>query len=383
MRRVSILMPCRDAADHIDAAIASMREQTFTDFEVVAVDDGSADDTFARLYAWAQEDDRVRILSTHARGLVPALASALAAARGELVARMDADDIALPERLERQVALLDDDPRIAACGTGIEYFPEEAVRDGARRYERWINGLTSNQEIARDVFVECPIPHPTLVIRRHVLHAIGGYRELGWPEDYDLVLRLWSAGYRMAKVPDVLLRWRESPDRASRTDDRYAEIEFRRIKIYFLQHTLLAAGRAAVIAGAGPTGKVFARELVEAGTPVVAFVDVDPDRIGQAIHGAPVIPYDDLPAFLADYSDPRLEALAAARAAEAAGRAGGGADPSAGTAAAGEDPARDGADSVQRPLVLAAVGQEGAREEIRAALRRHGMVELEDFVAVA
>jgi GT2 family glycosyltransferase len=374
MRRVSILMPCRNAAEHLEAAITSIREQTFTDFEVVAVDDGSSDDTFGILYAWAQDDTRVRILSTHARGLVPALASALAAARGELVARMDADDIALPERLERQIGLMDRDPALAACGTGIEYFPTDAVRDGGRRYERWINSLTTHRDIARDVFVECPIPHPTLVIRRHVLHAIGGYRELGWPEDYDLVLRLWAAGYRMAKIPELLLRWRESPDRTSRTDDRYADVEFRRIKIYFLQHTLLAPGRPAVIAGAGPIGKTFARELSDAGTPIAAFVDVDPDRIGQEIHGAPVIGYDDLPAFLADYSDPRLDAIAAAR---ATGEA-------AGSAPVEIDPAGPvDSESLRRPLVLAAVGQEGGRETIRAALSRHGLVELQDFVAVA
>lgn len=345
MRRVTVLMPCRDAAAYLEAAITSVREQTFTDFEVVAVDDGSTDETFGMLYTWAQRDGRVRVISSHGRGLVAALASGLASARGELIARMDADDIADPERLERQVALLDHDPRIAACGTGIRYFPESEVRDGARRYESWINRLVSHVDIARDVFIECPIPHPTLMIRRHVLLGIGGYRELGWPEDYDLVLRLWSAGYRMAKVPDVLLRWRESPDRASRTDDRYAPVEFRRIKIFFLQRTLLAGGRSAVVVGTGPIGKAFARDLADAGTAIEAFLDIDPRKVGQEIHGAPVLGYEELPAFLEQ------------RGTSSAAGAG--------------------------PLVLAAVGQEGARGEIRATLRRAGLVELEDFVAVA
>ncbi|MFW5946962.1 MAG: glycosyltransferase [Gemmatimonadota bacterium] len=336
VRRVSILMPCRDAAPHLGAAIASIRAQTFTDYEVLAVDDGSTDETFALLRGWAGEDGRVRVLQAHGRGLVAALATGLAAAAGTLVARMDADDIAAPDRLERQLALMDADPRIAACGTGVEYFPPGEVQAGARRYEEWINGLTTHERIARDIFVECPIPHPTLMVRRHVLLGIGGYRELGWPEDYDVVLRLWAAGYRMAKVPDVLLRWREGPDRASRTDARYADAEFRRIKIHFLRRTLLAGGRAAIVAGAGPIGKTFARELHAAGTPIAAFLDLDPNRIGQEIHGAPVLEYHALPGFLA-----------------------------------------------RRPLVLAAVGQEGAREEIRGTLRRHGLVELDDFVAVA
>lgn len=354
MHRVSILMPSRDAERHIDAAIASIREQTFADFEVVAVEDGSTDGTYAALYTWAREDGRVRLLQSHGRGLVAALAAGLAAARGELVARMDADDVAEPDRLEKQVALMDADPALAACGTGVRYFPADEVRDGARRYEAWLNGLLDPDDIARNIFVECPIPHPTLMIRRNVLMGVGGYRELGWPEDYDLVLRVWAAGYRMAKLPDILHNWRESPDRASRTDARYADVEFRRIKIHFLQKTLLAGGRPAVVWGAGPIGKTFARELADAGTRIAAFVDIDPNKIGQEIHGALVIPPDDVGRFAGPAAT---------------------LDPAPG--------APPGSPATRSALVLAAVGQEGAREEIRRACRAAGLVEGRDFVAVA
>lgn len=334
-------MPCRDAAAHLPAAIASVQGQTFGDYEVIAVDDGSADETFRLLYAWAQRDGRVRVMQTHGRGLVGALASALAAARGDLVARMDADDLAASTRLEKQIALLEDDPRIAACGTGVEYFPPEAVRDGARRYESWLNGLNRPDDIARDIFIECPLPHPTLMARRSTILGVGGYRELGWPEDYDLVLRLWTGGYRMAKVPEVLHRWRESPHRTSRTDDRYRPESFLRLKIHFLTQSLLAGGRSAVIWGAGTTGKRLALGLIDAGTPVVAFVEVDPDKVGQTIHGAPVLSHEDIGRF----------------------------------ARAGET--RDDA------LVIGAVGNDGARAEIRDALVAIGMVELDDFAMVA
>ena len=369
MRRVSILMPCRDAAEHIEAAIASVREQTFTDYEVVAVDDGSTDETYGHLYTWAQQDSRVRVLQTGGRGLVPALATGLSAARGELVARMDADDIAEPTRLEKQVARMDADAGLAACGTGVDYFPDEAVRNGARRYQAWINSLTGHEKITRDIFVECPIAHPTLMIRRHILLGVGGYRELGWPEDYDLILRVWAAGYRMTNIPETLLRWREYPDRASRTDERYADAEFRRLKIYFLQHTLLAGGRHAVVWGAGPIGKTFAREMAEAGTSIAAFVDLDPNKIGQEIHGAPVIPPDDVGEFVHAYESPGWTAPDA--------------DGEDGRITLGMAEGTGPPPTPPRPLVLAAVGQEGAREEIRAVCRDQGLTELEDFVAVA
>jgi glycosyltransferase involved in cell wall biosynthesis len=389
--RVSILMPCRDAGAYVDAAVRSIRAQTFSDFELLVVDDGSRDGTLGLLERWGWRDDRVRVYPTPRRGLVPALATGLAEATGELIARMDADDVAYPDRLERQIALLDDSTDLAACGTGVEYFPAEEVRNGALRYERWINGLVTHDDIARDIFVECPVPHPTLMIRRDVLLEIGGYRDLGWPEDYDLVLRLWAAGHRMAKVNEVLLKWRESPDRVSRTDARYDPIEFRRIKIYFLRHTLLTERRPAIVAGTGPVGKTFARELADAGVPIAAFIDVDPRKIGHEIRGAPVLAYDELPAFIRDFTAAGEEGNGAAIA--KAGESGGpGPHPKDSPRGRSGSTRRSGvAGRIRRtarrssrpPLVLAAVGQEGAREEIRETLRGLGLTEMEDFIAVA
>src|SRR5690606_25417557 len=152
------------------------------------------------------------------------------------------------------------------------------------RYERWLNSLVQPEDLARDIFVECPIAHPALVARRAAVLAVGGYRAPGWPEDYDLVLRLWAAGGRLANVPEVLLHWRERADRTSRTDPRYSADAFRRCKVHHLRRTLLvarpgggagaseaesdcgpAAARPAVVWGAGPVGKRFARELLRQG----------------------------------------------------------------------------------------------------------------------
>jgi glycosyltransferase involved in cell wall biosynthesis len=332
MPRISILFPCRDAAPTVDDAVGSLATQTFGDFELIAVDDGSRDVTAALLDRWAECDARVRVIRTLRRGLVPALATGLAEADGELVARMDADDVACPERLARQVALLDADPSLAACGTGVRYFPRRGLKQGARRYETWINGLATPDEIEREIFVECPIAHPTLAVRRAALDAVGGWRDPGWPEDYDLVLRLWSGGFRLGKVPEVLLEWRESPGRLSRTDRRYAADAFRRCKAHYLGRRL--AGRDVIVWGAGPVGKAFALALQEAGHRVAAFVELDRRKIGQTIHGAPVIAPADVP-------------------------------------------------SVRGAYAVAAVGAPGARDEIRAALTALGWREPEEWCAVA
>ncbi|MGD2136311.1 MAG: glycosyltransferase family 2 protein, partial [Gemmatimonadales bacterium] len=243
--RVSVLLPCRNAASTLEAALASLASQTLEDWEIVAVDDGSADETPALLDDWTRREPRLRVIHTPPRGIVPALQTTAGEARGPLLARMDADDVARPTRLEYQVTYLDTHPEVAACGAGVRYIPRRGLRDGARRYERWINAAVTPEEIERDLFVECPLPHPTLMVRRAAYEGVGGYRDPGWPEDYDLVLRLWAGGHRLGKVADVLLEWRESPDRLSRTDPRYSEHAFRRCKVHYLGYRL--AGRDVVV----------------------------------------------------------------------------------------------------------------------------------------
>lgn len=330
---VSILLPVRDAARWLPTAAESISTQTFDDFEVVAVDDGSTDATPRILAAWAGRDPRVRPESTAPRGIVPALETARRRARGRLLARMDGDDVALPERLERQVARIESDASLVVVGSRVRAFPADAVGPGDQRYERWINSLVEPDEIARDLFVECPLPHPTFLLRAEAVAAVGGYRDRGWPEDYDLLLRLWEAGGALAKVPEVLVEWRARPDRLSRSAEVYAPEAFRRCKVHFLRRTLLK-GRDVVVWGAGPTGKAFARTLLGAGVRLAAFVELDPRKIGKRIHGAPVV-------------------------------------------------APEGIDRFRGAFCVAAVGQPGARGEIRAALAAAGWREMEEHVAVA
>lgn len=331
---ISVLLPVRDGAPYVQEALNSLFAQTFPCFEIIAVDDGSRDSTPAILEANASVDARLQGVRQPPTGLVAALERARALARGRYLARMDADDVAEPRRLERQRAFLEAHPAVGACGSLVRSFPRSALRAGARRYERWINALVEPEAIERDIFVECPIPHPTFFARTSVLEAVGGYQDRGWPEDYDLVLRLWARGIRLGKVPDPLLRWRDRPDRLSRVHPAYSPDAFRRCKVHYLVRTLLRGKDGAVVWGAGPVGKAFARALTAAGGRLRAFVELDPRKIGQTIHGAPVIP-------------PR---------------------------------------EIQRhrdAFFVAAVGQPGAREEIRGALRHAGFVELRDFAAVA
>jgi len=331
---ISVLLPVRDGGSFLHDAIASVEAQSFANFEVIAVDDGSTDGSGELLATWAARDTRVRVLRQAPRGIVAALERARGEARGRYLARMDSDDVNEPTRLAKQFALMEADSTLAACGCGVRYFPRHRVRDGARRYEEWINAASSPGDIARDMFVECPIAHPTFFLRARAVEAVGGYHDRPWPEDYDLVLRLWEAGGRFDKVPERLLRWRERDGRLSRSDARYGAPAFLSCKVHYLAKTLLARRRGAVVWGAGPIGKAAARALQSAGVKVLAFAELDPRKLGQEIHGAPVLGTG--------------EAL-----------------------------------RVRGALHLAAVGQEGARDLIRETLAGAGMMEFADYVAIA
>ena len=243
-----MLLPVRDAEATIDACLDSLAGQTLGDHEVVAVDDGSRDGSTERLADWARREPRLRVLRTPRRGLVAALQLAASAARAPLVARMDADDLAHPQRLARQVERLEGDAGldVVACAVAATgRAPGEPAGAGMLRYVEWTNGLLDHEAMACQRFVESPLVHPSVALRTAALRALGGWRDFDGPEDYDLWLRAFDAGLRFEKLPDVLLEWRDSPGRLTRSDPRYAGPRFQQLKLEALARGALA-GRAAV-----------------------------------------------------------------------------------------------------------------------------------------
>jgi hypothetical protein len=206
---------------------------------------------------------------------------------------MDADDLMHRERLALQAAALDADPTLDAVGCHVRLFPRRALGDGMRAYQTWLDGIDSPESVHREAFVECPIPHPTLMIRREVLCA-HGYRDPGWPEDYDLVLRLLDAGHRLGVVPRRLLSWRHAPGRLSQRSPVYAADRFVACKAAFLAASFLKDRDDYILWGYGGTGRALQRGLRERGKRPSAIVELHPGRIGNAIHGAPVIHPDAL-----------------------------------------------------------------------------------------
>jgi len=308
-------MPCYNAAATLTEALDSLVRQTLPDFEVVAVDDGSNDETGRILAEWAGRDSRFRVICQPHGGVIRAANTALSACRGVYLARMDADDRCHPQRLARQAAFLDANPQVAIVASLVSAFPAGQVREGFRIYIEWLNGLLTDADIRREMFVECPLPNPSVMFRRAWLERLGGYQEHGWPEDYDWFLRAYQAGARFAKIPEVLLEWREHPARLTRTDPRYSLENFLRAKAYYLASGPLAGCDAVIIWGAGMMGRRLSKHLQQQGVPLAAFVDIDPRKIGRTRRGQPILPPEELPAIRQRFSHPVLLAAVGARSA--------------------------------------------------------------------
>lgn len=331
-------MPCYNAEATVDAAVESILAQSLNDLELIAVDDGSSDATAGRLEAWAARDARLRVVRRAHAGLIEALNAGWKACRADVIARHDADDLAYPDRLQAQWDRLAAEPDLAAVGCLVEGFPPEEIREGFRLYIEWLNGLTTPEAIAREMFVESPLVHPSVMVRRSWLDRLGGYQDHGWPEDYDLWLRMHLAGARFAKVERPLMAWRDHPARATRTDSRYSVENFLRAKAHYLMQGPLRQAPGVIVWGAGAIGRRLGKHLVREGAPLLAFIDIDPVKIGRSRRGKPIHAPDDLTELL--HATP-------------------------GT------------------VVLAAVGARGAREIIRTRLKGMNLAEGRDWWAVA
>lgn len=291
---LSILMPVRNEERFLPAALRSLAAQTLKEWELVAVDDGSTDGTSRILAQAACNDPRIRVLRSPGLGLVPALNAGLAACRAPLIARMDADDVAHPARLAEQASYLSSHQAVGLVACSFRHFPRQQVGMGMAGYEQWQNQLLSHEAISADLFVESPFVHPSTMFRREAVESVGGYRDMGWAEDYDLWLRLAAAGTRFARLPRTLFFWRERPERATRTSAAYSREAFRLCKLHHLLNDFLKGESEVILAGAGLEGRAWYRMLRDAGVRVSCWVDVDPRKIGRELHGAPVLATDDV-----------------------------------------------------------------------------------------
>ena len=292
MPKVSVVLPVFNAAHSINRSVRSILAQTLTGVELIVVDDGSTDETAAVVQGIS--DPRLRLLQCRHRGVAAAANTGTQQARAPIIARMDADDVAHPQRLEKQLRLLREQQHdVVGCRVRILDRAGQATQT-MRRYERWINEETpASEQIMALRFVELPLVNPTIMARR-------GYFELGFrhsdvPEDYDLMLRAAALGMSFGKVAEVLFDWTDSSDRLTRTDPRYSDEAFARCRQIHLQAGPLSGVDQVDLWGVGQTGKPWLRWLQANGMSVRHAYDIDRRKIGRQIHGVCVADCQALP----------------------------------------------------------------------------------------
>lgn len=297
--RVSVLLPVHNEECFLEQAVESILRQTESSFELILVDDGSTDGSPALLERLAQGDRRIKPIHQPHAGIVAALNRGMREASGRYVARMDADDLAHPERLRLQAGYLDLHPDIGMVGSRVEYLGDAGRNRGLAVFVEWSNSLTDSRDIDLYRFVETPFVHPSVMFRRELTERLGTYRDGPFPEDYELWLRWLEGGVRMAKLEETLLSWRERPQRLTRTDSRYSVEAFYRTKAPYVYRWLEKHNPrhpAVIVWGSGRTSRKRLRFLTDLGVRVEAYVDIDPRKIGYRIEGARVMTPDELPA---------------------------------------------------------------------------------------
>ena len=202
---ISVILPVYNGERFLRSALDSLLVQTFRDFEIIAVDDGSTDRSSEILKTCSLADPRVRVIKRANTGIVGALNDGIAAAAGEFIARMDTDDFSLPQRFEKQRAWLAAHPDCVALGTDVLYTDPEGApliqHHPAETHEDIMAQLLAGNGGA--------LIHPTLMVRRRAMEAVGSYRlRYQWIEDLDLYLRLSDIG-RLANLPEVHLHYRQ------------------------------------------------------------------------------------------------------------------------------------------------------------------------------
>jgi len=284
MPRLSVLLPVRDARPWLTSSLASLWRQSFRDFEVIAVDDGSRDGSGEILDRAAKHEPRLRVLHTPPRGLPAALNHALAAARGGWIARHDADDLSHRERFALQLAALERAPEVDVLGTRLRLFPAAQVTAGMRRWSEWHNSLLHHDDMERESLIDSVLAHGTAMIRRSALESVDGWQERGWAEDMDLWLRLLARGARFAKLGRTLYAWRQHPASATRRDPRYTRARMDALRIHALENRPLGRARHATVIGVGASLERWTRLLRHHGWSVTAVTRPRPDRAPATFH---------------------------------------------------------------------------------------------------
>ena len=275
-------MPVKNAMPFLTDCIFSIQNQCEKNWELIAVDDGSTDESFSILEKFSKEDARINLYKNNGKGITPALKLGYEKANGYYITRMDADDLMPPQKLEKLKKAIEGKSGVVSTGL-VEYFPKKEIKDGFKKYEEWLNRLSKTNSNFTEIYKECVIPSPCWMMHRNDFEKIGAFNSETYPEDYDLCFRMYQNKIQVIGVNEILHQWRDHPTRTSRTDPNYADNRFLDLKIKYFFKIDRDRNRPLVIWGAGTKGKLVAKKLIENGEEF-SWIAESPKKQGKEIY---------------------------------------------------------------------------------------------------
>ncbi|GAA3625884.1 glycosyltransferase family 2 protein [Flavivirga jejuensis] len=287
---VSILVPFKNTEAFIKACLVSVLNQTYTNWELLIVDDASSDSSFNIVKEFAENDHRIVLLKNSGNGIIDALRFAFKHSKGEFITRMDSDDVMHANKLEVLVTnLLKYGKQHVAIGL-VNYFSKEGIKEGYKNYEIWLNNLTKMGRNYSEIYKECVIPSPCWMIHRSDLITCDAFNPNRYPEDYDLAFRFYKHNYKCIPCNDIIHDWRDYSSRTSRTHEHYAENHFIDIKLHYFLELDRSPNKTLIVWGAGNKGKTVAKTLIKKDIPFEWICD-NPNKIGRDIYGKILKPF--------------------------------------------------------------------------------------------
>ncbi|MCB0820644.1 MAG: glycosyltransferase [Bacteroidetes bacterium] len=289
---ISVLMPVKNAEDTILEAIQSITIQEGVDFEIIVVEDGCDSATRAHLMNAVAGNSKIKLLTNAGSGIAAALNTGLLYCSGAYIARMDADDLMLPNRLKNQAVFLESNPGTGLV-SGLVKYESGGSTTGYQFYCEQLNQIREAKEILHSRLVESPVAHPSVMFRKELVEQFGGYSEECVPEDYELWLRWLSKGVVFNKLRQHVLLWRDSPDRASRKLPQYSRAAFDKVRMLYLIEELrqrVNSETRITIAGGGKYARKKIKQLIKAGFSVERISDL----IERKIDGIQFQSWNDL-----------------------------------------------------------------------------------------
>lgn len=281
---ISILTPFKNTSAFLEDCINSILNQSYTNWELIIVDDTSTDNSYKIVEKFANNDSRIILLKNSGNGIIDALQLAFKHSKGNYITRMDSDDIMLPNKLEVLFNNLNIFGKKHIAIGLVEYFSDEGVGEGYKNYETWLNNLTKVGINYSEIYKECVIPSPCWLIHREDLIACDGFNPKIYPEDYDLTFRFYKNNIKCIPCDTVVHKWRDYSTRTSRTHVHYAQNHFTELKVRHFLDIDYNKNKTLIIWGAGNKGKIIAKILLEKNIPFEWICD-NPKKIGKDIYG--------------------------------------------------------------------------------------------------